>query len=230
MIVSVVIPVYNTERYVAASIDSVLAQTRPPAEVIVVDDGSTDGTSEILRSFGGRIVMLRQQQSGAAVALNTGIAGSAGDFLAFQDADDLWLPEKLALQCDLLARQPEVEAVFGHARQFVSPDLEDGGAGLEVPDRDQVGVHKGAMLIRRPAFERVGPFDPSLTKIEFGEWYARAIALGLRTHILPDVVILRRLHATNTGRVHRDEQREQQLLALKRSLDLRRRGGTDGVC
>ena len=220
MKVSVVIPVYNTERYVAASIESVLAQSRPADEIIVVDDGSTDLTPEILHGFGARIIVLRQAQSGPAVALNAGIARATGDLLAFQDADDLWSANKLQLQCELLSREPDVEAVFGMVRQFVSPDF-GGGEGLE--DHEQPGFHKAAMLIRRPAFDRIGPFDGTLRHIEFVDWYGRATVQGLRSRMLPEVLVLRRIHADNNGRRNRDGQRNEDLLALKRVLDMRRR-------
>ena len=151
--------------------------------------------------------MLRQAQSGPATALNAGIARCRGDLLAFQDADDLWMPDKLRLQCDLLSSEPEIEAVFGAARQFVSPDLNDGGVSIAALEKEQAGIHKGAMLICRSAFDRIGPFDVTLQVVEFGEWYARAIALGLRTFVLPELLVRRRLHASNLGRLRREEQR-----------------------
>ena len=224
MKISVVIPVYNTERYVAELIDSVLAQTRPPDEVIVVDDGSTDGTPAALKSFGTRIITLRQEQAGPSSALNTGIARATGNHLAFNDADDTWLPEKLRLQCDFLSEEPEIEAVFGMARQFISPDWHDGGGRPGEVAADQLGISRLTMLIRRNAFERIGLFDQSLRFIDFLDWYGRAQVQGLRTHMLPDILGLRRLHANNTGRVHGHAQRQENVLALKRMLDLRRRG------
>lgn len=220
MKVSVLIPVYNTERYVAAAIDSVLAQTRPADEVIVVDDGSTDGTSEVLAGFGARISVLRQPQSGPGSALNRGIARATGDFLSFLDADDLWLPDKLRLQCDALLRDPSLDAVFGNVSQFVSPELEQDASAP--PNSIQAGIGKGTMLIRRAAFERIGLFDPSLRVIDFPDWYARALALGLQTRVLPEVVMLRRRHSSNLGRREREQQRCELLFALKRALDLRR--------
>jgi glycosyltransferase involved in cell wall biosynthesis len=223
MNVSVIIPVYNTERYVAQAIESVLSQTHPSHEIVVVDDGSTDETPSILNSFGARIAVVRQPQSGPATALNAGIERAGGDLLAFLDADDLWPPDKLQRQCDLLSRQPEIEAAFGQARQFVSPDMQDGDKTAAGPSHDQPGVHKGTMLIRRPAFDRIGLFDSTLRHVDFIEWYGRALAPGLRTHMLPDVLLFRRIHAANTGRVRRDGQRDEDLLALKRTLDLRRR-------
>jgi glycosyltransferase involved in cell wall biosynthesis len=227
MKISVIIPVYNTERYVAESIDSVLAQTRPPDEVIVVDDGSTDGTPAILESFGARIIALRQDKSGPSSALNTGIARATGNHLAFNDADDAWLPEKLKLQCDFLSEEPEIEAVFGMVRQFISPDWDNGDGRLGETTPDQLGIARLTMLIRRDAFERIGLFDQSLRFIDFVDWYGRAKVRGLRTHMLPDILGLRRLHANNTGRVHGPAQRQENVLALKRMLDMRRRSSQE---
>ncbi|HEY2324319.1 MAG TPA: glycosyltransferase family A protein, partial [Thermoanaerobaculia bacterium] len=96
--VSVVIPSYNYARYLGEAIDSALAQTLPPLEVIVVDDGSTDETSEVLATYADRIRVLRQKNSGVAVARNSGIAAAHGEYVAFLDADDIWLPRKLELQ------------------------------------------------------------------------------------------------------------------------------------
>jgi glycosyltransferase involved in cell wall biosynthesis len=222
MRVSVIIPVHNTERYVGEAIDSVLSQSRPPDEVIVVDDGSTDRTPAILNAMGGRITVLRQRQSGSAAALNAGIARATGDHLAFNDADDIWLPDKLKLQCNLLSKEPEIEAIFGMVRQFISPDWNHGNDVPGDPPPDQLGVSKVTMVIRRDRFERIGMFDPSMRYIEFMEWYARAKVHELRTHMISEVLVLRRIHATNTGRVHADAQRQENLRALKRMLDLRR--------
>jgi glycosyltransferase involved in cell wall biosynthesis len=220
MRVSVIIPVHNTERYVAESIDSVLAQRRPADEVIVVDDGSTDRTPAVLAQFGSRITVLRQRHLGVSAALNAGLARATGDHLAFNDADDLWLPDKLTLQCELLAGEPGLEAAFGMVKQFVSPDW-DGGRDIAVPDHDQAGTSRPTMLIRRDAFDRIGLFDTSV-QVEFIDWFARAQLQGLRTELVPQVLLLRRLHATNSGRLHGASHRRQNLQVLKRMLDARR--------
>jgi glycosyltransferase involved in cell wall biosynthesis len=224
MKISVVIPVYNTERYIAEAIDSVLAQSRPPDEIIVVDDGSTDRTLAILAQFVPRIVVVRQAHSGPAIALNRGIMRATGDYLAFNDADDIWLPEKLLQQCALMSNEPEIDAVFGAVRQFISADWMNQEGDIADGNNDQPGVCRAAMLIRRRAFDWIGPFDQAFRFVDFIDWYGRANALGLRVRMVPDVVVLRRIHATNTGRTHREAQRNEDLLALKRLLDMRRRG------
>src|SRR5882757_2071793 len=123
MRVSVVIAAYNSEAYIAEAIESVLGQTVPPDEVIVIDDGSSDGTRAVLDRFGDRIVAFTQTNSGQAVAVNKGLAMARGELIGFCDADDLWTPQKLELQLALLERHDDVEAVFGKVQQFVSPDV-----------------------------------------------------------------------------------------------------------
>ena len=221
--ISVVIPVFNGERYIAAAIDSVLNQTRPEDEVIVVDDGSSDSTAAVLLSYGGRITVISQPNRGGADATNQGVAAARGAVLSFLDADDLWTPCKLEIQMDWLSAHPETEAVFGHVRQFISDDLEpDQAQLLTCPQSPQPGTCKGAMVIRRGVFDRIGVFDRNLRSVDFFEWFTRAIDHGLRMEILPDVVMLRRLHAANNGRRLRESQMAENLTVLKRAIDRRR--------
>ena len=217
--VSALMGAYNAERYVVAAVESVLAQTLPPSEVIVVDDGSTDGTVAALRAFGDRIKLVEAPHRGAPAAFATAVEASCGPLLAFNDADDLWAPTKLALQSQALADDPTLEAVFGEVQQFVSPDWAQAPIPRFPP---QAGVSKIGMLVRRSAFLRVGSFDASFQLNEFPDWYARALSCGLRSRQLPEIVAFRRLHAGNVGRIRRDEARDEQLLALKRRLDARR--------
>jgi len=109
--VSVIIPVFNAERFVEESLRSALEQTYAPMEVIVVDDGSTDGTLDRVRKFADRVEVLRQENAGAFVARNAGAAKAKGAFLAFQDADDVWEPHKIERQMEVFRRHPEVDVV-----------------------------------------------------------------------------------------------------------------------
>ena len=104
--ISVVIPVYNCERYLGMAIRSALTQTEPPGEILVVDDGSTDGSAAVARGFGAPVHCLSQPHAGLSAALNRGIERAHGTFLAFLDADDLWMETKLARQFDALAAGP----------------------------------------------------------------------------------------------------------------------------
>jgi len=116
--VSAIIVVYNCERYVRFAVDSVLAQTRPANEVIVVDDGSTDGTRKILESYRDKIKYVYQKNAGEPAARNTGMRHSSSGYVAFLDADDLWLPEKLQLQMELAEAHPEYGLIYSDMTTF----------------------------------------------------------------------------------------------------------------
>jgi glycosyltransferase involved in cell wall biosynthesis len=108
MSISVVIPAYNAARYIGSALDSVLAQTHKPDEIIVVDDGSTDDTAGIVETYSSQVRLIRRENAGASVARNTGINAAKSEWIAFLDGDDEWLPENLLLQTQLLQRNPEL--------------------------------------------------------------------------------------------------------------------------
>jgi glycosyltransferase involved in cell wall biosynthesis len=223
MNISVVIAAYNADNYLHDAVASVLAQTLPPDEVIVVAQETTSRTHAILSAFGDKVRWTTRERRGAAASLNIGLSMAGGALLAFQDADDLWLPEKLAFQCAALDRHPQVEAVFGHMRQFVSSDVPE-GRKAELAPRQEVlaGVSKVTMLIRRTSFDRVGLFDESMRNVEFLDWYARASRSQLKTLMLPDIVALRRLHSSNIGRTDAQARDKENLAALHRLMASRR--------
>jgi glycosyltransferase involved in cell wall biosynthesis len=226
--VSVVVPVHDGERYLGAAVDSILVQTAPPSEVIVVDDGSTDRTPAVVTAYGARVTAMRLPKGNTSTALNRGIARAGGEYLAFLDADDLWLPDKLAQQVGVLDDRPDVDVVFGMVQQFVTPEADPQLARrIQCPAAPQPGILRSAMLVRRAAFDRVGPFDERLGVAEFVDWYARALGARLGVHMLDAVVAHRRLHGANKGIRDGLAQRENCLDILKASLDGRRRGGPE---
>ena len=220
-LVSVVIPVFNGEKYLAEAIASVMEQSYRPLEVIIVDDGSTDSSAAIAKSF-AHVTYCFQENAGLSSALNHGIDLAQGDFLAFLDADDLWMSGKLARQMDILAQDISLDMVFAHVRQFVSPELEAGSA-WPIPAVLKVipGFCAGTMLIRRPAFHHAGRFNPRLKMGNFLAWYMQAQDNGLRGRMLAEVMLKRRWHAANMGIVKR-EARSEYARILKASLDRRR--------
>lgn len=220
--VSVVIPVYNCERYLGMAVRSALEQTEPPGEIIVVDDGSTDGSAAVAKSFGAPVHCLSQPHAGLSAALNQGIEQTHGAFLAFLDADDLWTEVKLARQLDVLDAEPALDAVFGHVEQFVSPEL-DPAAGPALADdmRLAPGSLAGTLLIRAEALHRVGPFDTRWQIGNFIDWYMRAQEAGLRSTMLPEVLLRRRLHDRNMG-IRERASRHAYARILKDALDRRR--------
>jgi glycosyltransferase involved in cell wall biosynthesis len=223
MRVSVVIAAYNSEAYIAEAIESVLGQTLPPSEVIVIDDGSTDGTSGILARFADRITALTQTNSGQAVAVNKGLAMARGELIGFCDADDLWTARKLELQLALLERNSDVEAVFGKVQQFVSPEVpEDQRERLRPAVEIMPGELKQCMLIRRAALDRAGPFDETLPATFFIAWLGRAKQSGLTSAHVDDIVVRRRLHLGNGGRTNTNAQNRETLLALRKAIKAQR--------
>jgi glycosyltransferase involved in cell wall biosynthesis len=220
-LISVVIPVYNGERYLAQAIESVLAQTYQPIEVIVLDDGSSDGSAGIAQRFSG-LRYCFQPNAGLGAARNRGIELSEGSFLAFLDADDLWVADKLTRQMAFFDADPALEMVFGHTRQFYSPELGDAiktkitHAGEIMP-----GHLAGTLLIKRESFYRVGTFATDWRVGEFMDWYMRAVELGLKCSMVPEVLLERRLHAANMG-IRERRARNDYARILKSSLDRRR--------
>jgi glycosyltransferase involved in cell wall biosynthesis len=217
--ISTIIPAYNCERYLAEAIESVLAQTYRPLEVIVVDDGSTDDTAEIARRFEPAVQYCFQVNGGIGRARNRGIALARSDFIAFLDADDLWIADKLERQMRAIADNPAVEAVFGLVQQF--EDIS--GRAIDV-GKPMTGQLAGAMLIRRESLARVGPFRTDLRLGEFVDWFMRASEQGVCLQMVADVVLRRRIHAANTGVLHRDSSSDYARL-LKDALDRRRGRG-----
>jgi glycosyltransferase involved in cell wall biosynthesis len=213
--VSVVIPVRDGERFLGEAIESALQQAPPLFEVLVVDDGSTDATPWVARSFGAAVTYVRRPALGVAAALNHGASLARGSLLAFLDADDVWSDHKLGLQVAALRDDARIEAVFGHLANVG----EDG-----VVRETFAGYSRGTMLIRRDAFDRVGPFA-AWRLGEFVEWYARAVDAGVAMRMLPEVLLLRRVHDANTGVRLRDERTEYARM-LKSILDRRRAEAT----
>jgi glycosyltransferase involved in cell wall biosynthesis len=199
--VSVIIPVRNGERYLAEALGSVRAQSYRHLEVLVVDDGSEDGTAEVVRrARDPRVRYVYQEPGGAAAARNHGIRLARGHYLAFLDADDLWDENKLGLQVAALAGPGSPpDMVFGHARAFAGHPAElpaePGAPRHEVP-----GYSSGTLLIGMETFRRVGFFDARWRVGEFIDWYLRAVEAGLTHVMLPDVVLHRRIHGDNVTR------------------------------
>ena len=220
--VSVIIPVYNGEQYLSQAIRSVLAQTYCSIEVIVVDDGSTDSSAQIVKRFGKSVKYLFQTNSGTGAARNQGINLATGSFFAFLDQDDLWVEDKLARQMAVFIAIPETDIVFGHVKQFHSPELEEHvKQKIHCPVRLMPGYLPSAMLIKRSAFFRVGLFETKWKIGEWADWYVRALELELKKIMLQDLVTLRRLHRGNKG-LCQSARITEYVQILKVSLDRRR--------
>ncbi len=222
-LISVIIPVYNGENYLADAIESVLAQTYPAVEIIVVDDGSTDGSAGIIRQFSPPVRYCFQENRGLGAARNRGVSESRGDYLSFLDADDLWLPDKLSRQMEVFQTNPDLDMVFGRIEQFVSPELNrERGSGLERGREIVPGYSAITLLIKRNSFFQAGLFATGWRVGEFIDWYLKAQEAGLKSDMRKEVVARRRIHNDNMG-IREQSFRGDYVRILKASLDRRRK-------
>jgi glycosyltransferase involved in cell wall biosynthesis len=227
-LVSTVIPVYNCERHLAEAIESVLAQAYRPVEIIVVDDGSTDGTARVAASFKGNIHYIHQPNSGPAAARNKGLRTAQGNVIGFLDADDLWPKNKLELQLGHLTKNPALKVVMGlvqYTRISTAPESEP---GFEEFSQPLVAFNLGSALFRRSVFEQIGLFDETMHYSEDVDWFMRARECGIPMVVLEQVTLFYRIHQHNMIR-NKSARDLYFAKALKKSLDRRRQRGSDSV-
>lgn len=239
-LVSVVIPAYNFEQYVGETIESALAQTYSAIEVVVVNDGSTDGTAQVIAGFGDRVRQITKQNGGLATARNRGIKEARGELLVFLDADDLLEPQAVETMCAALAAQPPDFALIACHYSVIDPDgnsLSDSpntmdeasienSAGWEVSYRDLVMRNRFSpiVLVRREVIVEKGMFDMSFGTAEQGSedrdlWIR--LAQNRRIWMLESVLAKKRIHPENMSSDGR-----RQTASMRRTLKKARQDGT----
>ena len=198
MLVSVIIPTFNRWPMLGEAVDSVLAQTVSDYELIVVDDGSTDGTPLRLRDYGERLTVLTHSRRGVAAARNLGVSRSAGRYLAFLDSDDLWHPRKLERQLDFMEQNPNVEIcqtdeIWIRNGVRVNPRRKHRKPSGDIfrPSLDLCLVSPSAVMMRRELFERVGGFDESFPVCEDYDLWLR-ISKDTEVPLIPEALVTKR--------------------------------------
>ncbi len=199
MRVSVIIPTYNRAAWMIEAVASVLAQTYRDFELFVVDDGSTDGTLAALASFGGKIkVLRREERQGVSAARNLGARAATGDWLAFLDSDDLWLPDKLARQVGYLQANPDLvicqtgETWIRNGVRVNPPEACRKVAGdIFLPSLARCLVSPSAVMLNLRLFEEMGGFDESLPAAEDYDLWLR-IAWRHPVGLLPEPLVIKR--------------------------------------
>ncbi len=203
--VSVIVAVYNGENYLSQALESVLKQSHQNIEIIIVDDGSTDNTAELAKSYCDRanVQYIYQANGGHGAALNTGITKATGKFLSFLDHDDLWDQNKLQIQLNAFADNPVLDVVFAHQKSFADNKAAE---RLSFTTDPVPGYMPGPMLIRTSSFFKVGFFNTEIRKGYYFPWYDRLNMLGLNKILLPDLLYHRRVHGQNIsiGRDNKD--------------------------
>lgn len=214
-LVSVIIPNYNYARYLPEAVESVLAQTYENLEVIVVDDGSKDNSAEVLKGFGEKIKVVLQQNAGVSAARNNGVSVSRGEFLAFLDADDVWLPEKIEKQMQRFFEDEELGFVncgveeitqTGETLQFYTEGAEGWVARQFLLFKTPVIYPSSTSIVSRKAFDDVGAYDTRLSTS--ADWdFAYRVALRYKIGLVAEPLAKYRFHGSNMhGNIERMER------------------------
>jgi glycosyltransferase involved in cell wall biosynthesis len=218
--ISVVIPTHNYGRFIAEAIRGALDQTHRAAEIIIIDDGSTDDTTDVVREFGERVKYVRQEKAGVCAARNRGVRESSGELIAFLDADDIWEPAKLEKQAAKFETDPTIGLVHCGMREFDSKTgetlrfiLEGGEEGvaenLLLWEGPVIVGPGGTVVVTREAFDAVGGFDE---RIKVGEdWdFCYRVARRFKVGFVPEALVNYRSHG---AAAHRDlENMERGML------------------
>jgi glycosyltransferase involved in cell wall biosynthesis len=224
-LVTVIVPAYNAAAFLPKAIASIDRQGYHPLEIIVVDDGSTDNTAEVVRGLPSVTKYLHQENKGPAAARNLALKQAKGEFIAFLDADDEWPAGKLELQLGRFQADPGLEVVLGRIQYISLPGALDLDLPFETEDRTLTHVHLGSGVYRKSVFDRVGLFEESLRFSEDVDWFMRAREEDISMVILGNVTLLYQLHAGNMTREMTANSWNMGII-IKRSLERRRSRGT----
>jgi len=219
--VSVIVPVLNAARHLQAAIDSVLMQHPRPSEIIVIDGGSTDGSREIAAGY-PCLRVLSQEGRGLARARNQAIHASSGGFVAFCDADDVWMPFSLAHRLQALEDDPTLLAVIGHVTVVEFDGIRATAAQQSRCGQSRPGFTPGALLVKRQAFETIGEFDESLTIGCDSDWFVRLQA-SHPVCILSETVLQKGARSASLS-ADTATYRRELLTVAKRFIEHRREG------
>jgi glycosyltransferase involved in cell wall biosynthesis len=235
--VSAVIPNYNYSHYLGEAINSALMQTYSNVEVIVVDDGSTDASRDVLLTYGDSIKVIFQQNGGVSAARNNGVAASSGEFVAFLDADDAWLPEKIEKQVAMFHDVPtlglvhvgvdEIDAGGTSRRQRRDGSVGDATHDLLMLGRRGILGGGSGIMVPRSLFDDVGGFDTRLSTSADWDFFYR-VASGHKVGFVDEVLINYRFHNTNMrGNVAAMER--DMMLAFQKAFADRQRDDEDAA-
>ena len=222
-LVSAVIAVYNGEQFLAEALNSALAQTYRPIEIIVVDDGSTDRSCAIAQAY-AEVRYIYQSHHGLSVSRNIGIHAARGEFIAFLDADDLWTPNKLSIQLAYMREHPELGYTGTRAQLFLESNVTAPTWLREnVLTKDHADLTPSALVIRRQVFEQIGYFDSHYGISNDLDWLSRALDGGVQKAIVPEMLLSKRLHTTNLS-FHAQQTLQEMLQIARASIERKHQG------
>jgi len=219
--VSVIVVVKDGARFIGQALASIGLSRVEPLEILVIDGGSTDDTVAIAASTPG-VTVIPQASRGISGAYNEGVERSAGRVLAFLSADDLWRPGKLERHLEALDADPGLLISVSLVEHFLEPgSCRPKGFRRELLDEARPGLLMEALVVRRQAFDIVGPFDGRYSTAEDTDWFARAKDAGLKIGLIPEVLVRKRVHGANASLV--DPRGHQNRLRLLRASIARKR-------
>ncbi len=214
-LVSAIIPVFNGEKYLAQALKSIVEQDYQPLEIIVIDDGSTDGSSDIAKSF-PNVGYFYQNNEGVASARNLGIKKSNGELIAFLDADDYWLPGKLPAQVDYLLKSPSIHLLFTQLQN----ELESGTSMPSwINPTNEIDYLPSALLTYKKLFNEIGLFNTNLVLGEDTDWLVRAKDKGFKINVLPQIFLHRRIHESNLSHQSKKYRLDAMFKISKSSIE-----------
>jgi glycosyltransferase involved in cell wall biosynthesis len=203
--VSCIVAAYNAERYLAKALESLLRQTLPAAELVVIDDGSTDDTAKVASSFGARVRLIQQVNEGPVAARNRGIRETNGELITFLDADDLAADDRFALQVGAFHAEPGLQICAGMVQNFQGD--------LHFVDKAAPG-YGTEIMARRSLYDRIGVFNDGWRHAGALDWMLRVRSEGATERLLHEVVIYRRLHEKNLSRSEASHSLQEHLHVL----------------
>lgn len=196
-LVSVIIPVFNGEKYIKQTLESVINQTYKNLEIIVVDDGSIDATADIVKSF-SNIKYIYQENTGPARARNVGVENSSGEYLAFLDQDDQWVPEKINTQMQAFAENEKLDYTIAYQQILLKDNCKKPHwLKAEFLEQPVLGFLPGTLLVKRSAFFNIGAFTEKYVNASDADWFYKAADFGLILEIIPKTLLLRFIHDSN---------------------------------
>jgi glycosyltransferase involved in cell wall biosynthesis len=216
-LLSIIIPVYNSASFIEETLSKVYSQCYPNLECIIIDDGSTDNTAEIIQTEFPEVVYYYQENKGPAAARNVGLRLSKGDFIIFLDSDDYWEPNSLHILVDYLIQHPNTKIVEGKIREFVSTEDE-----VHFSSETYYMSNFGGCLFRKEVFEIVGLFDERLLCAQDIDWFIRAWENNIEKNRVDCIILNYRKHPKSLTATKRSEQQYYRLLLYKFKLERER--------
>lgn len=214
---SVIISNYNYGRYIQEAIESILSQDCKNLEIIVVNDGSTDNSHEILKSYGSKIKYINQKNLGQPKSLNKGLDIASGKYIGFCDADDKWLSNKFSVMQHYLERDSTLDLAMGYVKEYYSDELnENQKIKFKLKPNKILGNSRLGILYRRTCFEKFGYFDTHRPFTEHIAWYNNALKNGLKYIVIDDLIAMRRVHGKNLT-YYRKKEYSKDMLGFLRS-------------